>query len=97
MSDDTIATLLTDEKGVRLVMGYDGKRNTTQIECPLTATVITEMPPVLFRTGLLRSLFVANRDAKKVTWSIMSQKSTHMAFEVDGMTIEYVVGSRNGD
>jgi hypothetical protein len=88
---DVVDVALVELEGTaKLIVGYEPRRNTTQIAIdPTVISGAAPTEPTYFNIEHLRQILVANKEAKSILWNITPPKFSHLKFEIDGYDANY--------
>ena len=97
LSDTDNFTVITDDEGVKVVIGY-AEINTNRVTLPVETESYDKIENVSFNANLFRDVLVANKECESATLEISSQGLSKINFKVDDYTsTSWLVGTSEID
>jgi hypothetical protein len=91
LPDEVACAVMSDGTTAKLVVGYEPKRNTTQVSIEVPTTLNSLVEPIYFNADRLRQALSVNKDADEVIWHVTPPKFSHLTFKLDGFEVDYYV------
>jgi hypothetical protein len=88
LPDTDTFTVLTDDDGVKLVIGYSSI-NTNRVTIPVETTQSSDIENVSFNANLFKDVLVANKECESATLEVSEQGLSRINFKVDDYDVTY--------
>ena len=88
LSDTDNFTVLTDDKGVRVVIGY-AEINTNRVTLPVETESYDKIENVSFNANLFRDVLIANKECESATLEVSSGGLARINFKIDEYDATY--------
>ena len=97
LADTDNFTILTNDDGVKVVIGY-AEINTNRVTLPVETESYDKIDNVSFNANLFRDVLVANKECESATLEVSSEGLSKITFRVDDFSVTYwLVASTNDD
>jgi hypothetical protein len=88
LPDTDTFTVITDDDGVKLVIGYSSI-NTNRVTIPVETTEHSNIDNVSFNANLFKDVLVANKECESATLEVSEQGLSKINFKVDDYDVTY--------
>jgi len=88
LPDTDTFTVITDDDGVKLVIGYSSI-NTNRVTIPVETTGSSNIENVSFNANLFKDVLVANKECESATLEVSEQGLSKINFKVDDYDVTY--------
>ena len=88
LTDTDNFTVITDDDGVKVVIGY-AEINTNRVTLPVETESYDKIENVSFNANLFRDVLVANKECESATLEVSSQGSARINFKIDEYDATY--------
>tara|TARA_B100001123_G_scaffold237135_1_gene265825 strand:+ start:16 stop:735 length:720 start_codon:yes stop_codon:yes gene_type:complete len=88
LPDTDTFTVITDEGGVKLVIGYSSI-NTNRVTIPVETTEHSDIDKVSFNANLFKDVLVANKECESATLEVSEGGLSRINFKVDDYDVTY--------
>jgi len=88
LPDTDTFTVITDDDGVKLVIGYSSI-NTNRVTIPVETTEHSNIENVSFNANLFKDVLVANKECESATLEVSEQGLSKINFKVDDYDVTY--------
>ena len=88
LPDTDTFTVITDEDGVKLVIGYSSI-NTNRVTIPVETTQFSKIENVSFNANLFKDVLVANKECESATLEVSEGGLSRINFKVDDYDVTY--------
>lgn len=88
LSENTKFTVLTDNNGVKLVLGYSSI-NSNRVTIPVETESYEDIEPVSFDATLFKDVLMANKECESATLEISQEGLARINFKVDEYDATY--------
>ena len=88
LADTDNFTVLTNEDGVKIVIGY-AEINTNRVTLPVETETYDVIDNVSFNANLFRDVLVANKECESATLEVSSQGLARIKFKIDEYDATY--------
>ena len=88
LSDTDNFTVITDDEGVKVVIGY-AEINTNRVTLPVETESYDKIENVSFNANLFRDVLVANKECESATLEVSSGGLAHINFKIDEYDATY--------
>ena len=88
LPDTDTFTVITDEGGVKLVIGYSSI-NTNRVTIPVETTEHSNIENVSFNANLFKDVLVANKECESATLEVSEGGLSRINFKVDDYDVTY--------
>ena len=88
LPDTDTFTVITDGRGVKLVIGYSSI-NTNRVTIPVETTVHEKIDNVSFNANLFKDVLVANKECESAILEVSEQGLSRINFKVDQYDVTY--------
>ena len=88
LTDTDNFTVITDDDGVKVVIGYD-EINTNRVTLPVETESYDKIENVSFNANLFRDVLVANKECESATLEVSSQGLARINFKIDEYDATY--------
>ncbi len=88
LPDTDTFTVITDEGGVKLVIGYSSI-NTNRVTIPVETTEHSNIENVFFNANLFKDVLVANKECESATLEVSEGGLSRINFKVDDYDVTY--------
>ena len=88
LPDTDTFTVITDDDGVKLVIGYSSI-NTNRVTIPVETTTHGKIENVSFNANLFKDVLVANKECESATLEVSEQGLSKINFKVDDYDVTY--------
>ena len=88
LTDTDNFTVITDEEGVKIVIGY-AEINTNRVTLPVETESYDKIENVSFNANLFRDVLVANKECESATLEVSSQGLARINFKIDEYDATY--------
>jgi hypothetical protein len=95
LPDEEHCAVISDGTTARLVVGYEPKRNTTEVSIELKAVENSIIEPIYFQADKLRLALSVNKDATEIKWHITPPKFSRLTFTIEGFSVDYYAMPEN--
>ena len=92
LSDTDNFTVVTDDSGTKLVIGYSSV-NTNRVTIPVTTTESSNIENISFNANVFREVLHANKECESAIFEVSSQGLSRITFKVDDYTSTYYLVS----
>ena len=82
LTDTDNFTVITDDEGVKIVIGY-AEINTNRVTLPVETESYDKIENVSFNANLFRDVLVANKECESATLEVSSQGLARINFKID--------------
>ena len=90
LTDTDNFTVITDDDGVKVVIGYD-EINTNRVTLPVETESYDKIENVSFNANLFRDVLVANKECESATLEVSSQGLARINFKIDEYDATYYI------
>ena len=88
LTDTDNFTVITDDEGVKIVIGY-AEINTNRVTLPVETESYDKIENVSFNANLFRDVLVANKECESATLEVSSQGLARINFKIDEYDATY--------
>ena len=88
LPDTDTFTVITDDDGVKLVIGYSSI-NTNRVTIPVETTQFSKIENVSFNANLFKDVLVANKECESATLEVAEGGLSRINFKVDDYDVTY--------
>ncbi len=88
LTDTDNFTVITDDDGVKVVIGY-AEINTNRVTLPVETESYDKIENVSFNANLFRDVLVANKECESATLEVSSQGLARINFKIDEYDATY--------
>ena len=88
LADTDNFTVITDDEGVKVVIGY-AEINTNRVTLPVETESYDKIENVSFNANLFRDVLVANKECESATLEVSSQGLARINFKIDEYDATY--------
>ncbi|MDC3304693.1 hypothetical protein OAV48_01105 [bacterium] len=88
LTDTDNFTVITDDEGVKVVIGY-AEINTNRVTLPVETESYDKIENVSFNANLFRDVLVANKECESATLEVSSQGLARINFKIDEYDATY--------
>ena len=88
LTDTDNFTVITDDEGVKIVIGY-AEINTNRVTLPVETESYDKIENVSFNANLFRDVLVANKECESATLEVSSQGLARINFKIDEYNATY--------
>mgnify|MGYP003340775494 CR=1 FL=1 len=88
LTDTDNFTVITDDEGVKIVIGY-AEINTNRVTLPVETESYDKIENVSFNANLFRDVLVANKECESATLYVSSEGLAKITFKVDDFSSTY--------
>ena len=88
LPDTDTFTVVTDEDGVKLVIGYSSI-NTNRVTIPVETETYEDIEKVSFNANLFKDVLVANKECESATLEVSEKGLSKINFKVDQYDVTY--------
>ena len=88
LTDTDNFTVITDDEGVKIVIGY-AEINTNRVTLPVETESYDKIDNVSFNANLFRDVLVANKECESATLEVSSQGLARINFKIDEYNATY--------
>jgi hypothetical protein len=88
LPDTDTFTVITDDDGVKLVIGYSSI-NTNRVTIPVETETYEDIENVSFNANLFRDVLVANKECESATLEVSEKGLSKINFKVDQYDVTY--------
>jgi len=88
LPDTDTFTVITDDNGVKLIIGYSAI-NTNRVTIPVETTASSNIENVSFNANLFKDVLVANKECESATLYVSEQGLSKINFKVDDYDATY--------
>ena len=88
LPDTDTFTVITDDDGVKLVIGYSSI-NTNRVTIPVETTEHSNIENVSFNANLFKDVLVANKECESATLEVSEGGLSRINFKVDDYDVTY--------
>ena len=88
LTDTDNFTVITDDEGVKIVIGY-AEINTNRVTLPVETESYDKIDNVSFNANLFRDVLVANKECESATLEVSSQGLARINFKIDEYDATY--------
>ena len=88
LTDTDNFTVITDDEGVKIVIGY-AEINTNRVTLPVETESYDKIENVSFSANLFRDVLVANKECESATLEVSSQGLARINFKIDEYDATY--------
>ena len=88
LTDTDNFTVITDDEGVKIVIGY-AEINTNRVTLPVETESYDKIDNVSFNANLFRDVLVANKECESATLEVSSQGLARINFKIDEYNAAY--------
>ena len=88
LPDTDTFTVITDDDGVKLVIGYSSI-NTNRVTIPVETTEHSDIDKVSFNANLFKDVLVANKECESATLEVSEGGLSRINFKVDDYDVTY--------
>ena len=88
LTDTDNFTVITDDEGVKIVIGY-AEINTNRVTLPVETESYDKIENVSFSANLFRDVLVANKECESATLEVSSQGLARINFKIDEYEATY--------
>ena len=88
LTDTDNFTVITDDEGVKVVIGY-AEINTNRVTLPVETESYDKIDKVSFNANLFRDVLVANKECESATLEVSSQGLARINFKIDEYDATY--------
>ena len=92
LTDTDNFTVITDDEGVKVVIGY-AEINTNRVTLPVETESYDKIENVSFNANLFRDVLVANKECESATLEVSSEGLSKIVFNVDDYSVTYYLVS----
>ena len=92
LSDTDNFTVVTDDNGTKLVIGYSSV-NTNRVTIPVTTTESSNIENISFNANIFKEVLHANKECESAIFEVSSQGLSRITFKVDDYTSTYYLVS----
>ena len=92
LSDTDNFTVVTDDNGTKLVIGYSSV-NTNRVTIPVTTSESSNIENISFNANVFREVLHANKECESAIFEVSSQGLSRITFKVDDYTSTYYLVS----
>ena len=92
LSDTDNFTVVTDDSGTKLVIGYSSV-NTHRVTIPVTTSESSNIENISFNANVFREVLHANKECESAIFEVSSQGLSRITFKVDDYTSTYYLVS----
>ena len=92
LSDTDNFTVVTDDSGTKLVIGYSSV-NTNRVTIPVTTSESSNIENISFNANVFREVLHANKECESAIFEVSSQGLSRITFKVDDYTSTYYLVS----
>ena len=96
LPDTDTFTVITDDDGVKLVIGYSSI-NTNRVTIPVETEELSKIENVAFSSNLLKDVLTANKECESATLEISSKGLARIQFKVDDYDALYYLVAETND
>ena len=88
LSDTDNFTVITEDSGTKLVIGYSSV-NTNRVTIPVTTSESSNIENVSFNANIFREVLHANKECESATFEVSSEGLSRITFKVDDYKSTY--------
>jgi len=88
LPDTDTFTVITDDDGVKLVIGYSSI-NTNRVTIPVETETYEDIENVSFNANLFKDVLVANKECESATLEVSEKGLSRINFKVDQYDVTY--------
>ena len=92
LSDTDNFTVVTDDNGTKLVIGYSSV-NTNRVTIPVTTTESSNIENISFNANVFKEVLSANKECESAVFEVSSEGLSRITFKVDDYTSTYYLVS----
>lgn len=92
LSDTDNFTVVTDNNGTKLVIGYSSV-NTNRVTIPVTTTESSNIENISFNANVFKEVLSANKECESAVFEVSSEGLSRITFKVDDYTSTYYLVS----
>jgi len=92
LSDTDNFTVITDDNGTKLVIGYSTV-NTNRVTIPVTTSESANIENVSFNANIFREVLHANKECESATFEVSSEGLSRITFKIDDYVSTYYLVS----
>ena len=92
LSDTDNFTVITDDTGTKLVIGYSSV-NTNRVTIPVTTSESANIENVSFNANIFREVLHANKECESATFEVSSEGLSRITFKIDDYVSTYYLVS----
>ena len=92
LSETDNFTVITDENGTKLVIGYSTV-NTNRVTIPVTTSESVNIENVSFNANIFKEVLSANKECESATFEVSDQGLSRITFKIDDYTSTYYLVS----
>ena len=89
---NTNFTVITDENGTKLVIGYSTV-NTNRVTIPVTTSESVNIENVSFNANIFKEVLSANKECESATFEVSDQGLSRITFKIDDYISTYYLVS----
>ena len=92
LSDTDNFTVITDDNGTKLVIGYSTV-NTNRVTIPVTTSESVNIENVSFNANIFKEVLSANKECESATFEVSSEGLSRITFKIDDYVSTYYLVS----